>query len=442
MPANNSPNVDGGPPRAGTMQSDGIGHRIAPPEQQRRVIIAGGAGNVIEWFDWTVYALFAVYFTQAFFPSTDPLASLLATFSIFAVGFLARPAGSVVLGRIAERNGRKAALSASVLLMAAASIGIALLPTHAQIGASAAVLLTLLRLVQGLSLGGETAAVGAYLVESAPDVRRGRFGSVYPATIMIGSLLGSLTGLVLNLALSDAQMREWGWRVPFLIGGLLGIVGYFIRRGAHEPLDPEHGRDPAPIRRTFTEHTRSAVVVFVVVGAAGLSFFGLVAGFPALAKFYQVSDDEAFVANVLGLLLLAILVPVLGSLSDRIGRRPLGTAGMLGLAALVGPSVWLLSNDHAVLAQLLIVMPTAAMQAVLMVSMIERFPTRLRGSGFGIVWALGVALVGGTGPLISTWLQTQSLAWVFPWYVGAWCLAAGLLLLATRETAFGPLPRD
>ena len=406
------------------------------------MIIAGGAGNVIEWFDWTVYALFAAYFAADFFPNTDPLASLLATFSVFAVGFLARPLGSVMLGRIAERNGRKAALSASVLLMAAASLGIAALPTYAQIGAAAAVLLTVLRLVQGLSLGGETAAVGAYLVESAPEGQRGRFGAVYPATIMIGSLLGSLTGLLLNLTLSDQQMDQWGWRIPFVIGGLLGIVGYLIRRGAHEPLDPAHGRDPAPIRRTFSAHTRTAVVVFVMVGAAGLSFFGLVAGFPALAKYYQVSDDEAFAANTLGLLLMAVLVPLIGAHSDRIGRRPLGAGGMLALAVLVVPAVWLLSNGQAVLAQLLIVVPMAALQAVLMVAMIERFPTRLRGSGFGIVWALGVAIVGGTGPLISTWLQSQDLAWVFPWYVGAWCLAAGLLALGSRETAFGPLPHD
>lgn len=416
------------------------GHRIAPPEQRRRVIIAGGAGNVIEWFDWTVYALFAVYFAQDFFPSTDAFASLLATFSVFAVGFLARPLGSVLLGRIAERNGRKAALSASVLLMAAASLGIAVLPTHAQIGAAAAVLLTALRLVQGLSLGGETAAVGAYLVESAPENQRGRFGSVYPATIMIGSLLGSITGLALNLALSDEQMSQWGWRIPFVMGGLLGIVGYLIRRGAHEPLDPEHGRDPAPIRKTFTTHTRTAAVVFVTVGAAGLSFFGLVAGFPALAKYYQVSDDEAFVANTLGLLLMAVLVPVFGAFSDRIGRKPLGAGGMLGLAAFVVPAVWLLGNGQAIIAQLIIVIPMAATQAVLMVSMIERFPTRLRGSGFGILWALGVAIVGGTGPLISTWLQSQDIAWVFPWYVAAWCLAAGVLKLAGRETAFQPLP--
>lgn len=423
-------------------QRQPVGHRIAPPEQRRRVIIAGGAGNVIEWFDWTVYALFAVYFADDFFPSTDAFASLLATFSVFAVGFLARPLGSVMLGRIAEREGRKAALSAAVLLMAAASIGIAVLPTHTQIGAAAAVLLTALRLLQGLSLGGETAAVGAYLVESAPEHQRGRFGSVYPATIMIGSLLGALTGLVLNLGLSDEQMSQWGWRIPFAIGGILGILGYLIRRGAHEPLDPEHGLEPAPIRRTFSTQTATAAMVFVMVGAAGLSFFGLVAGFPALAKYYSVSDDEAFIANTLGLLLMAVLVPVLGAYSDRIGRRPLGIVGMLGLAAVVVPSVWLLSNGQAILAQLLIVIPMAAAQSVLMVSMIERFPARLRGSGFGIVWALGVAIVGGTGPLISTWLQAQDIAWFFPWYVAAWCLAAGLLKLTSRETAFDPLPHD
>lgn len=420
----------------------GTGLRPAAPGERRRVVLAGAAGNVVEWFDWTVYALFAVYFSEQFFPSSNAVASLLATFAVFAVGFLARPLGSVLLGRISDTKGRKAALSASILIMAGTSFAIAVMPTHQQIGLAAGVILVILRLVQGLSLGGETAAVGAYLVESAPEGRRGRYGSVYPTTIMIGTVLGSLTGLALNAILTPAQMADFGWRIPFAIGGLLGVAGFFVRHGAHEPLDPDHGHDEAPIRRTLTEQKGAAAITFIQVGAAGLSFFGLVAGFPALAKSYGVGDDAAFEANTVGLLALVVLVPLLGILSDRVGRRPISAFGMFGLAAVAVPAVALLANGHAMAAQLLIVVPTAALQAVLMVSLIERFPTRLRGTGFGIVWAMAVALIGGTGPLIATWLESQGMAWAFPWYVAAWCVAGGVVAVLKRETAFAPLPLD
>lgn len=414
--------------------------RVAAADERRRVVFAGAAGNTVEWFDWTVYALFAVYFAEQFFPSNNEFASLLATFAVFAVGFLARPLGSVLLGRVADRRGRKAALSASILLMAAASLGIAVMPTSATIGIAAAILLVLLRLLQGLSLGGETAAVGAYLVESSPADRRGRFGSVYPTTIMVGTVLGSLTGLILTSVLTTAQMQDFGWRIPFAIGGLMGLVGFVVRRGAHEPLNTDHGYEQAPIRRALREHPGDAWTVFLLVGAAGLSFFGLVAGFPALAKFYDVPSEAAFEANTFGLVVMAILVPLFGMWSDRIGRRPVMVFGMLGVAITAVPAIALLSGGNAMAGQLLIVVPEAAMQAVLMVALIERFPTSLRGTGFGAFWALSVAVVGGTAPLVSTALEARGWAWVFPWYVAIWCLAGGIAALRMRETAFSPLP--
>lgn len=404
-------------------------------------MLAGSAGNVVEWFDWTVYAMFATYFSQQFFPSSNALTSLMATFAVFAVGFLARPVGSVVLGRISDRRGRKTALTWSLLIMAGATLAIACLPTYSQIGVAAAGLLVLLRLVQGLSLGGETAAVGAFLVESAPDGRRGRFAAVFPTTLMFGTVLGSLTGLLLNRLLDPAQMDAFGWRIAFGLGGLLGVVGFFLRRGAPEPLDLDGGFERAPVRRTLREHKRSTGVVFALVGAAGLAFFGVVAGFPSLAKIYGVPDVQAFRANTIGLVVLVAVIPVLAIWSDRIGRRPLLVFGMASMVVAAPVCIWALGEHQALLAQLVVVPSVAAVQSVAMVSMIERFPSQLRGTGFGLVWAFAIAVVGGTAPLISTALQSAGREWAFGWYIAAWSLVAAVVAVLGRESAFGPLER-
>lgn len=415
--------------------------RGAERSRARRIVVAGSAGNIVEWFDWTVYAMFATYFAQQFFPSADALASLMATFAVFAVGFFARPLGSVVLGRISDRRGRKAALTWSILIMAGATLAIALLPTYDRIGMWAPALLVLLRLVQGLSLGGETAAVGAFLVESAPDSRRGRFASVFPTTVMAGTVLGSLAGLLLNRLLTPAQMDDFGWRVPFAIGALLGLIGFLVRRGAPEPLDPAGGFEPRPVRRTVKEHPGSSGVVFAMVGAAGVAFFGLVAGFPSLAKIYGIPDDKAFSANVVGLIVLVLIIPLIAALSDRVGRRPMLVCGTLWMVVAAPVGLWQLVDHHALAAQLVVVPGVAAVQAVLMVSMIERFPTQLRGTGFGSVWAFAIALAGGTAPLISTALQSGGREWAFGWYVAAWALVAAVVAWRSRETAFTALDR-
>ncbi len=406
---------------------------------RRRAVVAAAIGNVVEWYDWTIYALFAVYFAEQFFPSSNELASLLATFTVFAVGFIARPVGSIFLGRVSDRLGRRAALSTSVLLMAAASLGIAVVPTAESIGIGAAIILLALRLIQGFSLGGETSAVGSFLAETAPRTKRGFFTSTYSATIMIGTLIGSLVGLTMTTLLPHEAMLSFGWRIPFLIGGLLGIIGFFIRRGTHETLDLSKAPDPHPIRTIATTHRRSAGVTFALVAGAGVSFFGLIAGFPALAKVYGISSTEAFAANVLGLVVLIILIPVFARLSDRIGRRKVMTIGMLGMALTAIPSVWLLSQGYPIAGQLLIAIPAAAAQSVLMISLVERFPSALRGSGYGFFFATTIALVGGTAPMISTALAANGLLMLFPAYIAMFCAIGGVVAWRMRETAFEPL---
>ncbi len=407
---------------------------------RRRAVLAGAVGNIVEWYDWTIYALFAVYFSEQIFPNSNPTASLLAALAVFAVGFVARPVGSVLLGRICDRVGRRAALSTTVTIMAITSLGIALVPTAASIGIWAAVILLALRIIQGLSLGGETSAVGAFLAESAPANRRGIFTSVYATTIMIGTLLGAAVGLLLTTVMTDAELSAFGWRIPFLIGGVLGIVGFFIRRGTRETLDRSVGHDPKPVRTVLAKHRASAAVTFVIVGAASLSFFGLISGFPALAKASGHSAQVAFEANTLALIGLVVLIPIFGWCSDRIGRRRLLILGFAGLALTCVPALMLLASGQVLAGQLIIVIPEAAVQAVLIGSLLERFPSRLRGSGFGLCFAFAVAVFGGTGPMISTWLVGNgSLVW-FGVYVAVTCAVAAVVAVKMRETAFESLP--
>ncbi|MGA9146632.1 MAG: MFS transporter [Candidatus Nanopelagicales bacterium] len=430
-----------------TSAPDAVRHTKTPestenaPRQanRRRALIAGAAGNVVEWYDWTIYALFAIYFSEQFFPNSNPTASLLATFTVFAVGFLARPLGSVLLGRVCDRVGRSAALSVSVMLMAASSLGIAFLPTTASIGIAAAFLLVFLRLVQGLSLGGESAAVGAYLAESAPARRRGLFTSVYPTTIMLGTLMGAMVGVALTTFLSSQQLTSFGWRIPFVIGGVLGIVGFIIRRKSHETLDKTATPEPRPVRTVMKQHRSSIWVTFIIVGSAGLAFFGLVAGFPALAKASGQSGQLAFEANTLALGLLVVLVPISAWVSDRVGRRTVLIVGYVGLAIASIACMGLLASGSVVAAQLVLVVPTAMVQSVLMVTLIERFPSKLRGTGFGLCFAVSVALVGGTAPMLSTWLLGMGLLPVFGIYVAAMCLLAAATAYKIKESAFLPL---
>lgn len=412
---------------------------MSTPSPQLRPLIAGAVGNVVEWFDWTVYALFVVYFSSQFFPSGNETAALLSGLAVFAVGFVARPAGSILFGRISDRIGRRAALTASIMIMAAASIGIGLCPTAVAIGIWAPVLLVTLRIIQGLSLGGEAPAATAFLIETARPDRRARFVCAYPVTIVMGTLLGALTGFVLTSVLSDQAMTDGGWRIPFLIGGLMGIVGFLVRRSCVETFQPHAERDPRPIRTLIFRRKADAALIVVVAAATSAAFFGIVAGYPALAHQLSMNGHEVFTANIATMALLIATIPLMAWLSDRIGRRPVLIAGFVGTALCAIPSMLLLTNGAVILGQLLIAIPTAAVQAPMVTSLLERIPATLRGSAYGLVFAVAIAAFGGTAPMVGTWLLGQGNLWMFGGYLAALALIAALVVWKCRETAFGPL---
>lgn len=416
---------------------------VASPQNTRRAVIAASAGNIVEWYDWSVYAVFAYVFSKQFFPSDDPAAALISTFAVFAIGFIARPVGSVTLGRITDRMGRKAALTTTVTIIAVASGLIGLAPTAASIGIWAAVWLVTMRLAQGLALGAETSAVGAFLAESSRTGKRGAAVSVYGATVGIGTMIGSGVAVILTFALTDEQMTEFGWRIPFLFGALLGLVAFFVRRNAVETLPEGHQPARRPIRTMFTVHRRLAFMTLILAGALALPFFVLVTGFPSIVELLGAEPDVAFTASFIGLALLSILTPTFGALSDRVGRRPVLAGGLIVLFLLCIPGVALLWDPsqawRVYVVQILIVIPLSAINGTTFVSLIERYPVSLRGSGLGFTWALAIAIFGGTGPMIATALANRGITFLMTGYFLVLLGAAAVIALRMRETAFSPL---
>lgn len=410
----------------------------------RKAIIAAATGNVVEWYDWTVYATFALFFSAQFFPSDDPLAALISTFAVFALGFIARPIGSVTLGRITDRMGRTTALTVSVSIVAVASALIGLAPTAAQIGIWAAVWLVVMRIAQGIALGAETSAAITFLAESAKGNRRGLFVSSYVATITVGTLLGALIGFILTNVLTPDQMTTFGWRIPFIFGGVLGLAALIVRRHAVETLSEDHVPDAHPVRTLWRDHRRLAVDTVILGAAISLPFFVMVTSFPAIVDLLGASTQVAFAANITGLVTLGVLTLLFGALSDKIGRRPVLLMGSIGFFIVSIPGVALLWDPtegwRVFLAAILSAIPLSALAGSVQASLLERYPVALRGSAFGLAWAVSMAVFGGTGPMIATFLAERGITFTMTAYFMLLFAAATVVALRMKETAFTPLP--
>jgi MFS transporter, MHS family, proline/betaine transporter len=299
--------------------------------QTRRVIAAGMIGNVLEWYDFAIYGYFATAIGRHFFPHEDAVAQLLSAFGVFALGYVMRPVGGALIGHIGDRFGRRAALTFSVAAMAIPTFLIGLLPGYGTLGLAAPIALTLLRMVQGLSVGGEYTSSMVFLVEHAPDGRRGVMGAMASCGATGGILLGSAVGAGFAASMSEATLDAWGWRIPFLLGLVVGVAGYLLRRHVLETV-PAERRKRAPIVETLHDHWR------IVLGFAGLSVFNAVSfyvGFVYLVSWLQTADGLAPArALEINSVSMAVLLPVMiatGFLTDRIGRKP-----VLLLACILG----------------------------------------------------------------------------------------------------------
>ncbi|MET4104707.1 MFS transporter [Hymenobacter sp. UYP22] len=403
-----------------------------------RSIFSGSVGNLVEWYDWYVYSAFALYFAPAFFPKGDLTAQLLNSAAIFAVGFLMRPLGGWLMGIYADRAGRKAALLASVLLMCGGSLLIALTPPYSKIGVAAPALLVLARLLQGLSVGGEYGTSATYLSEMADARNRGFFSSFQYVTLIAGQLLALLVQLGLQQALTPAELADWGWRIPFAIGALAALVALYLRRTMEETdafnrqeATPPSAEKPSQLR-ILLQHPREVLTV------VGLTMGGTVV-FYTFTTYVQkflvntagFSKDQATLVSFGALGVAMLLQPLMGALSDRIGRRPVLLFFGVGATLATVPLLTALAQPGSVGAAfgylLLAMLIMSGYTSINAVVKAELFPTEIRALGVGLPYALTVAIFGGTAEYLALLAKDNGVEHWFYWYVTA-CAAASLLV--------------
>lgn len=385
------------------------------PRQSPFTTIAGtGVGNALEWYDWNVYATFAVFFSTQLFDEADQASALLNTLAVFAVGFVARPFGGFIFGWLADRIGRRHSLMVAVICASLGSLLIACTPTYADVGWISSALLVIARLIQGLAHGGELPSAQTYLAEHAPPARRGLWASSIYVTGTLGILLGMTMGLILETTLSREHMASWGWRIPFAVGALLGLFALWmrLRMDESEIFEAAQQSDPSMRTNVFVDVARNWKVALQVVGmTCGLTvaYYVWSVTMPSLAQSsFGYTPADAFRATIIGNIVFIVMLPVWGAISDVVGRRPTMLVALLGPALLYIPLVrWIESSKEPGVLVIAISIQLALLAGFLShapATYAEMFPTQQRASGFGIPYALAIALFGGTAAYIMTWM--------------------------------------
>lgn len=408
-----------------------------------RSILGGSAGNLVEWYDWYVYAAFSLYFAPVFFPSNDPTAQLLNTAAIFAVGFIMRPIGAWIMGMYADRKGRKAGLTLSVILMCTGSMMIAVTPGYAQIGVAAPAILLFARLLQGLSVGGEYGASATYLSEMAGKNRRGFFSSFQYVTLIAGQLLALCVLIVLQRTMGEAALETWGWRIPFAIGGVLAIAVFYIRRGLAETQSFENAKKTDGPKSSgwalFRYHPREAFTVIALTSGGTLAFYAYTTYMQKfLVNTSGFSKPVATQIMAAALFLFMLFQPLVGALSDRVGRKPVmiafGVGGVL-FTWLIFTSLSGTQNPWVafalVLAALVIVSGYTSINAVVKA---EMFPAHIRALGVALPYAIANTLFGGTAEYAALWFKAEGIESGFFIYVTIMISLSLIVYIKMKDT--------
>jgi MHS family proline/betaine transporter-like MFS transporter len=388
-----------------------ITQEFRTPRAVRRGVVAGVVGNILEWYDFALFGFFAQQIGAHFFPAGDPTASLLAAFGTFAAGFVMRPVGGALFGWVGDRFGRKHALIWSVLAMAFPSFFIGVLPGAATIGLAAPILLLVFRLMQGLAVGGEYMASAVFLVEGAEPGRRGWMGSWGPLGASAGTLLGSTAGAIVNAALPPDAVLAWGWRIPFILGLGVGLGGLAIRRHYVERV-PHQPPAKSPLSEAFRSHWRTMLHLVALTAGISVGFYTtFVYAATWLEQVAAVPARTALGINTVAMALSLVVIPASGLASDRLGRRPVLLVAGGALAILAYPLMALMARGQpgSILAgQVGLALLVAATGGVMPATMAELAPWRVRCTVLSVAYNLGMALLGGTTPLVAAWLVSRT----------------------------------
>ncbi|NUR92780.1 MAG: MFS transporter [Nonomuraea sp.] len=420
------------------------------PRTPWKAVIGGSVGNLVEWYDWFVYSSFAIYFASAFFPEGDQTAKLLNTMGIFAVGFFMRPVGGWLLGRFADRKGRKAALTLTVTLMSGSALLIAIAPTHATAGAFGAIVLLIARLLQGLSVGGEYAASATYLTEATPQGKRGFASSFQYVSMTAGQLVGLGLQIILQNSLSKEALNSYGWRIPFIIGAVGAATVFYLRRSlleteAHDE-EAKHSTERGTLRLLWS-HKREALLVIALTMGGTVAYYTYTTYLTKyLVNSAGMEKPTAAWVSFTALFVFMLLQPVAGALSDRIGRRPLlitfGIGSMLGTVPLMTALGTASTFGGALTLSLVALVIVTGYTSINAVVKAELFPTQVRALGVALPYAIANALFGGTAEYVALWFKSMKMESGFFWYVSALAAVSLVVYLTMRETRDAALTRS
>jgi len=394
-----------------------------------RAVFASAIGNALEWYDFTIFALFSIYIAHNFFPSTTESGDLIKALLGYGLGYVIRPLGAILIGVYADKAGRKAALTLTIMMMALGTLVIAIAPPFTAIGIGAPIMLLVGRMIQGFSAGGEIGGAAAFLVEHAPPEKKGAYASWLQASMAICNILGALVAYVVTSTMSADQITAWGWRIPFAIGLLIAPVGMWIRATLDEtPLFErhirEHGAAKAPLLAVFSEAPAdllkgiSVAILWVVATSALVVFMPVY-----VQKAFGVAPSNAFIAALVGNVFMVIACVVSGSLSDRIGRKQMLIISAVLLAVAVHPLLWMIQASQtvgtAILVQSGFCIITGLFVGVAPAALSEIFPTRFRATGMSLCYTIAITVFGGFAPAILTWLAQNGSPIAPAWYVTA-----------------------